>query len=296
MKIRHKKLIASGIALSLAGVLGAGALLQTSVSVQASYAMMPGIEQIVKDTSEEKPFKILEIVDNTNEAEIGYYVSGQEPYVKLYKYTYTYKDKTTNEEKTKTIQFSSLKEGLEKIPTETLRKEFATNMRTAADGTLSDTDTGIKNIQSSSYQAGSTDAEENYPLSYSQYQEKYFLSDSDDTEKWQKINFQKIDDSGNSRTDTVKIKGNYRENTAGTGDYTKQEQQYYPIRQDDNDDKAKPEKYRENIQNFYYADNNTADAPYFLEFQEVDNNIVNQSFDTNHNKINNNPRLFTAQP
>lgn len=290
MKIRHKKLIASGIALSLAGVLGAGALLQTSVSVQASYAMMPGIEQIVKDTSEEKPFKILEIVDNTNEAEIGYYVSGQEPYVKLYKYTYKYKDKTTNEEKTKTIQFSSLKEGLEKLPTETLRKEFATNMmKTGTDGTLSDT--GIKNIQSSSYQEGSTDAEENYPLSYSKYQEKYFLSDSDDTEKWQKINFQKIDGNGNSRTDTVEIKGNYRENTAGTGDYTKQEQHYYPIRQDDNDDKAKPEKYRENIQNFYYADNNTADAPYFLEFQEVDNNTVNQAFDANHNKKNNNSIL-----
>ena len=152
-------------------------------------------------------------------------------------------------------------------------------MKTAADGTLSGADTGIKNIQSSSYQAGNTtDSEENYPLSYSEYQEKYFLSDSDDTEKWQKINFQKIDGSGNSRTDTVKIKGNYRENTAGTGDYTKQEQQYYPIRQDDNDDKAKPEKYRENIQNFYYADNNTADAPYFLEFQEVDNNYCESGF------------------
>lgn len=286
MKIRHKKLIASGIALSLAGVLGAGALLQTSVSVQASYAMMPGIEQIVKDTSEEKPFKILEIVDNTNEAEIGYYVSGQEPYVKLYSY------KENNEEKEKPIKFKTLEEGLKKLPTEELRKEFATNMKPAADGTLSGADTGIKNIQSISYQAGNTtDAEENYPLSYSNYQEKYFLSDSDDTEKWQKINFQKIDGSGNSRTDTVKIKGNYRENTAGTGDYTKQEQQYYPIRQDDNDDKAKPEKYRENIQNFYYADNNTADTPYFLEFQEVDNNTVNQAFDTNHNKINNNSIL-----
>lgn len=287
MKIRHKKIVTSGTAVALAGILGVGALLQSSVSIQASPVMMPGIEQIVNDTTaENKSFKILEIVDNTSEAEIGYYVSGQEPYVKLYKY----KDKTTNEEKTKTIQFSTLKEGLEKLPTETLRKEFATNMKTASDGTLSDT--GIKNIQSSSYQAGSTtDSEENYPLSYSEYQEKYFLSDSDDTEKWQKINFQKIDGSGNSRTDTVKIKGNYRENTAGTGDYTKQEQQYYPIRQDDKDDKAKPEKYRENIQNFYYADNNTADAPYFLEFQEVDNNTVNQAFDTNHNKINNNSIL-----
>lgn len=278
MKIRHKKIVASGTAVALAGILGVGALLQSSISVQASPAMMPGIEQIVNDTTAEKPFKILEIVDNTSEAEIGYYVSGQEPYVKLYSYTYKYKE--NNEEKEKTIKFKTLEEGLKKLPTEELRKEFATNMNT-----------GIKNIQSSSYQAGSADSEENYPLSYSEYQEKYFLSDSDDPEKWQKINFQKIDDSGNSRTDTVKIKGNYRENTAGTGDYTKQEQQYYPIRKDDNDDNAKPEKYRENIQNFYYADNNTADAPYFLKFQEVDNNIVNQAFDTNHNKINNNSIL-----
>ena len=278
MKIRHKKIVASGTAVALAGILGVGALLQSSISVQASPAMMPGIEQIVNDTTAEKPFKILEIVDNTSEAEIGYYVSGQEPYVKLYSYTYKYKE--NNEEKEKTIKFKTLEEGLKKLPTEELRKEFATNMNT-----------GIKNIQSSSYQAGSADSEENYPLSYSEYQEKYFLSDSDDPEKWQKINFQKIDDSGNSRTDTVEIKGNYRENTAGTGDYTKQEQQYYPIRRDDNDDKEKSEKYRENIQNFYYADNNTADAPYFLEFQEVDNNTVNQAFDTNHNKINNNSIL-----
>lgn len=279
MKIRHKKIVASGTAVALAGILGVGALLQSSISVQASPAMMPGIEQIVNDTTTEKPFKILEIVDNTSEAEIGYYVSGQEPYVKLYSYTYKYKE--NNEEKEKTIKFKTLEEGLKKLPTEELRKEFATNMNT-----------GIKNIQSSSYQAGSTtDSEENYPLSYSKYREKYFLSDSDDPEKWQKINFQKIDDSGNSRTDTVEIKGNYRENTAGTGDYTKQEQQYYPIRRDDNDDNEKSEKYRENIQNFYYADNNTADAPYFLEFQEVDNNIVNQAFDTNHNKINNNSIL-----
>lgn len=283
MKIRHKKIVASGTAVALAGILGVGALLQSSISVQASPAMMPGIEQIVNDTTAEKPFKILEIVDNTSEAEIGYYVSGQEPYVKLYSYTYKYKE--NNEEKEKTIKFKTLEEGLKKLPTEELRKEFATNVKTAAD-------TGIKNIQSSSYQAGSTtDSEENYPLSYSEYQEKYFLSDSDDPEKWKKINFQKIDDSGNSRTDTVEIKGNYRENTAGTGDYTKQEQQYYPIRKDDNDDNAKPEKYRENIQNFYYADNNTADAPYFLKFQEVDNNTVNQAFDTNHNKINNNSIL-----
>ena len=121
MKIRHKKLIASGIALSLAGVLGAGALLQTSVSVQASYAMMPGIEQIVKDTSEEKPFKILEIVDDTSEAEIGYYVSGQEPYVKLYEYTYKDSD-SDSDSKEHTKKFQSLEEGLSQISDPVKRK------------------------------------------------------------------------------------------------------------------------------------------------------------------------------
>ena len=65
MKIRHKKIVASGTAVALAGILGVGALLQSSISVQASPAMMPGIEQIVNDTTAEKPFKILEIVDDT---------------------------------------------------------------------------------------------------------------------------------------------------------------------------------------------------------------------------------------
>lgn len=92
MRLKHKKLFISGIAVTIAGVLGVGALLQTSVSVQASSAMMPGVEQIVNDATADKPFRILEIVDNTDEAEIGYYVSGQEPYIKLYNYTYTYKD------------------------------------------------------------------------------------------------------------------------------------------------------------------------------------------------------------
>lgn len=112
MKIKHKKVAASGIAVALAGVLGVGALLQTSVSVQASSAMMPGIEEIVSEASADKPFKILEIVDNTQDAEIGYYVSGQEPYIKLYSYTYTYKDEN-NTDQEETIHFQTLEEGLE---------------------------------------------------------------------------------------------------------------------------------------------------------------------------------------
>lgn len=284
MKIRHKKLIASGIALSLAGVLGAGALLQTSVSVQASYAMMPGIEQIVKDTSEEKPFKILEIVDDTSEAEIGYYVSGQEPYVKLYEYTYKDSD-SDSDSKEHTKKFQSLEEGLSQISDPVKRKEFAMNVKLNSDGSINtNSSTRIRQIQDVCYREGlSTGKLADYPLSYSDYQEKYFLTQEEkDSNTWKEIK-QFINPATNEPTTyTYTIKGNYQENPAGTGDYTKKEQQYYPIREKadatDTGDADNPNaKYRENIQNFYYADSDGANAPYFLEFSEVENTTVNNA-------------------
>ena len=281
MKIRHKKIVASGTAVALAGILGIGALLQSSVSVQASPAMMPGIEQIVNDTTAEKPFKILEIVDNTSEAEIGYYVSGQEPYVKLYQYQYT-DDK--NQEHT--ITFDSLDEGLSKISDPVKRKEFAMNVNLNQDGSIdTSSSTGIKQIQSVCYQTdgSSTGQSSDYPLSYSDYQEKYFLTQEEkDSNSWKEIK-QFLDPvTDKPITYTVKIKGTYQENPAGTGDYTKKEQQYYPIREKANDedtgDADNPNaKYRENIQNFYYADSDGANAPYFLEFSEVNNTMVNNA-------------------
>lgn len=280
-KIRHKKLMASGTAVVLAGILGVGALLQSSVSVQASPAMMPGIEQIVNDTTAEKPFKILEIVDDTSEAEIGYYVSGQEPYVKLYQYQYT-DDK--NQEHT--ITFDSLDEGLSKISDPVKRKEFAMNVNLNQDGSIDTSkSTGIKQIQSVCYQTDgpSTGESSDYPLSYSNYQEKYFLTQEEkDSNSWKEIK-QFLDPvTDKPITYTVKIKGTYQENPAGTGDYTKKEQQYYPIREKANDedtgDADNPNaKYRENIQNFYYADSDGANAPYFLEFSEVENTTVNKA-------------------
>ena len=179
MKIRHKKIVASGTAVVLAGILGVGALLQSSVSVQASPAMMPGIEQIVNDTTAEKPFKILEIVDDTSEAEIGYYVSGQEPYVKLYQYQYT-DDK--NQEHT--ITFDSLDEGLSKISDPVKRKEFAMNVKLNQDGSINTSNsTGIKQIQNVCYQTSSTGESADYPLSYGNYQEKYFLTQEEKNSK-----------------------------------------------------------------------------------------------------------------
>lgn len=290
MKIRHKKLIASGIALSLAGVLGAGALLQTSVSVQASYAMMPGIEQIVKDTSEEKPFKILEIVDNTNEAEIGYYVSGQEPYVKLYEYTY---QDSANKEHTK--KFQSLEEGLSQISDPVKRKEFAMNVKLDTNGNIDDTkNTNIKQIQNVCYRSGGEGQESDYPLSYSEYREKYILTPDEKTtgsweNDWKKIDF--TDSTGKSKSYKVQVKGNYQENTAGTGDYTKKEQQYYPIRQGTDDAQNKNEKVRENIQNFYYTGSEEANSPYFLTFESVSNDDLNKNFNENGEKVANNSIL-----
>ena len=281
MKIRHKKIVASGTAVALAGILGVGALLQSSVSVQASPAMMPGIEQIVNDTTAEKPFKILEIVDRKDEAEIGYYVSGQEPYVKLYQYQYT-DDK--NQEHT--ITFDSLDEGLSKISDPVKRKEFAMNVNLNQDGSIdTSSSTGIKQIQSVCYQTdgSSTGQSSDYPLSYSDYKEKYFLTQEEkNSNSWKEIK-QFLDPvTDKPITYTVKINGTYQENPAGTGDYTKKEQQYYPIREKANDtdtgDADNPNaKYRENIQNFYYADSDGANAPYFLEFSEVNNTMVNNA-------------------
>ena len=281
MKIRHKKIVASGTAVALAGILGVGALLQSNISVQASPAMMPGIEQIVNDTTAEKPFKILEIVDNTSEAEIGYYVSGQEPYVKLYQYQYT-DDK--NQEHT--ITFDSLDEGLSKISDPVKRKEFAMNVKLNQDGSINTSNsTGIKQIQSVCYQTDgpSTGESADYPLSYGNYQEKYFLTQEEkDSKLWKEIE-QFIDPATDKPTTyTVKINGTYQENPSGTGDYTKKEQQYYPIREKANEtdtgDANNPNaKYRENIQNFYYADSDGANAPYFLEFSEVENTTVNKA-------------------
>ena len=134
MRFKHKKLFISGAAVAAAGALGVGALLQTVLSVQASSDMMPGIEQIVSENTEDEPFRILELVNNSEDAEIGYYISGQEPSLKLYQYQYT--DSSGNSQ---TVHFSSVQEALSKLPT-AQRSEFMQNIK--SDGSS----TGIKNI------------------------------------------------------------------------------------------------------------------------------------------------------
>ena len=264
MKFRHKKLLVSGTAVAAAGIFGAGTLMHAVLSVQASAEMMPGIETIVE---EGKPFRILELTDSSEKAEIGYFVSGQEPYIKLYTWQYTDAEGTTH-----TVHFNTLEDGLKQLP-EKLRREFASNIKLNDDGSINESaSTGIRSVRSVSGNSG-----DDTPLSYSDYTEKYFLESGDDASAWKKIDFTDIE--GNSRTDTVKVNGSYEENSSGTGDYTKETQEYYPIRNDRQDDGISAEKYRENIQNFYFTetDNDADRGAYFLNFAPVDNDKVNKA-------------------
>ena len=250
MKFKHKKLLISGTAVAAVGVLGAGALLQSVLSVQASSEMMPGIETIVSENTEDDPFRILELVDSSENAEIGYYISGQEPSLKLYQYQYTDADGNTQ-----TVHFSTIKDALSKLP-EKYRTEFVMNVRLNDSGQIDESiSTGIKKIKDVTGVTG--DDASQYPLSGSDYQEKYFLSDGDDASDWTKVDLTDLD--GNSRTDTVTVNGSYVENTAGTGDYTKGDQEYYPIRKDVEADNKQSEKFRENIQSF--EESTGSDAP-----------------------------------
>lgn len=265
MRLRRKKMIFSAVAVVTAAGVGISAVLSNVLKVQASSDMMPGIETVISNKSKE-PFRILELVNKSEDAELGYYVSGQEPYIKLYEYTPTNSDGTTGTP----IQFSSLEDGLSKLPSAKLRKEFAMNVKLKDDGTVdADASTGIRQIQNLAYQEKGTQKEEDYPLSYKEYQESYFLSENENADDWKQVDFSE------TREDT--IQGHYQENSGGTGDYTKETQDYYPIREDVETDGENTQKYRENIQNFFYSDDTKATAPYQLTFEEVENNIVNDA-------------------
>lgn len=274
MRIRHKKFLVSGAAVTVAGVLGIGTLIQTSLSVKASSEMMPGIETIINENSGQKPFKILELTDSSDRAEIGYYVSGQEPCIKLYTWQYT-----DDNNETKTIHFNTLEEGLKLLP-ESKRQEFAMNIRLDENGNIdTSTSTGIRSVADIS-----TGDSENSPLSVSDYKEKYFLDSGDDAADWKRIDF--TDTEGNSRTDTIQTEGKYQENTDGTGDYTKEDQTYYPVRNDKADDGKDAETFRENIENFYFSEgsDDSSRGAYHLEFTSVSNQKVNKALDADGGK------------
>ena len=84
----------------------------------------------------------------------------------------------------------------------------------------------------------------------------------------------------------MSVNGSYQENSAGTGNYTKAEQQYYPIRNDVSSDEEQTEKYRENIQNFYPSESSDSRGAYYLEFAEVSNDKINSALEDENKKKN----------
>ena len=255
MKTGTKKVLYTFITVISALGLGIGAVLVSMLNVQASTEMMPGIEQILDEKSEETPFRILELVNHSSDAEIGYYISGQEPYLTQYTYTQNATDGSTGESQT----FSSVEEGLSVLPTKEERQKFVEAF---------DADQ-VKNPLDFSWNADNQGpgSEADYPLSFKSYAEKYFLSKTDDSTKWNRVDFKQ------SRKET--LTGHYEENASGKGDYTKEEQKYYPIREDVKSDGSITQKYRENISSFFYSDDTEAMAPYQISFEEVANADIN---------------------
>ena len=252
-----KKVLYPVSAVVVALGLGVGAILLSMLNVQASTEMMPGIEQILADKSKETPFRILELVNDSADAEIGYYISGQEPYLTQCKYTPVKEDGTKGETQT----FSSVEEGLSILPTKEERQKFVE----ASDSNQ------IKNPLNFSWNADKpgTTSEADYPLSFKSYAEKYFLSKTDDATKWNRVDLKE------KRRET--LTGHYEENSTGKGDYTKEEQKYYPIRENVDGDGSTTQKYRENIKSFFYSDDTEASAPYQLSFEGVENSDVNNA-------------------
>ena len=235
MKKKKRLFLLSGIVFVFAFIFLVTTFVQTMITVEAS-SMMPGIETIIGENSKEHPLRILEITEDEKKTELGYYVAGEEPYIK----NYTYDGKT----------FSSLEEGLKAIANEEERKAFA-----EAKDYLGQ----ISNMIG--------DDPEKYPLTYEQYQEKYFLNGSDNVADWKEVTLDK--------RQVAKIKGVYESNKEKTGDYTKGEQNYYPIREDVASDQDKV-KYRENIASFSYTEGMGAVSPYNIEFEAVDSGQIEQ--------------------
>ena len=261
-----KKVLYPVSAIVLVLGLGIGAILLNMLNVQASTEMMPGIEQIIADKSDDDtPFRILELVNDSADAEIGYYISGQEPYLTQYKYTPTKEDGTKGDTQT----FSSIEEGLSVLPTKKERQKFVEASDTSQ----------IKNPLDFSWNEDNpgTTNKANYPLSFKSYAEKYFLSKTDDATKWNRVDLKE------TRKET--LTGHYEENSSGKGDYTKEEQQYYPIREDVESDGSTTQKYRENIKNFFYSDDTEASAPYQLSFEEVNNNELNAALNDDNDTM-----------
>lgn len=227
--MRRKKIALSAAAAVMILVLTASLLIGSGLMVQASDQMMPGIETIIEENSQDKPLKLLEIVSDYKDAQLGYFVGGQEPYIRLYQ-------KLTGQTGD---GFADLEDGLSQIQSAQERREFAEGTKFPL----------LQSLKS----AGGKDA----PFSYAPYEEAYFLGGEEQkTGGWKRVEF--------VNPITVLLHGRYEPVANGAGDYTKSDTVYYPV-----GDAAEQAKagYNENILGFTCE--TSGSRPYNLKFLPV---------------------------
>lgn len=253
MTKKKKRLLSASVAVGLSAVMITSVLLNSIMVVLASDDMMPGIETIVNG----KSMKILEITADDSQAELGAYVAGMEPWIRLYKekvmdaggdIAYVSKN------------FSDLEEGLKSLPSENAVLESgqtAADVRKAfAEGTATYEKTGSILPQFRDFTDAASDDHTAAPLKFSEYQEAYFPEHPDE---WTKLELDKVQ--------SVEIKGRYEPTADMTGDYTEDEKMYLPVADEDPTQQAMAD-YKENIYGFNYLDQGV-DRPYKLEFEPV---------------------------
>ena len=153
----------------------------------------PGVQILVNQTTINDPFKILEVVADEDDASIGFYIKGSEPF--------------GIDEAGNAITFDKM---IRSISTAEDRETYIEKLLSRLDGKY--------------YLAGQTTGNpEDYPLIYSEYMETFFLTDGNAVE-WNQVTLDYVQ--------TVTLKGSYveteldAEGNREAGDYVKNDNVY----------------------------------------------------------------------
>lgn len=241
---RMKKRIVVAVVLVLSVVIMLTTWFGMIKEVVAATTSMPGIEQIIANQTQSKEPCSILEIENKKGEEELGYYISGE---ELY-----LNDPTTNQ------HYESLEDGLKTIEEEEGRRAFA---------------------QAESYQdvlqhiVGEGQSE--YPITIKPYEEVYMLN-SEQEKDWKEI---QLDEKRN-----VMIRGSYEPNKNQTGDYTKEKQTYYPIREDVTADQEK-EGYQENISSFAYSEGAGQVNPYEVTFEPIKNEEIQHSLESDKEMI-----------
>ena len=196
MKKNNKKMIRSLVGLLLVAVM-AMTIGLNPVSVKAA-DRFPGVQILVNQTSAQEPFTILEVVAKKDDASLGFYLQGSEPFsVDDEGYAVSFDETITS--------FASAKD----------RADYMTALLSKLAGTYYDAEA-----------ENPVGTAQDFPLIYNSYEETYFLSDTTNGQ-WKTVELEEIQQ--------VTLKGSFEpvgldeEGNALVGDYVKNENAYVAV-------------------------------------------------------------------